>query len=256
MKLLVTVAFLLTTVCAQADWQTDTELGFVSQSGNTNQENTFFKTKATKEVGKNAYTLEGSYINTTGEVQGATTDVRLAESMTAGLKYVRTVSEKLGVLGGFLWEKNHFQGFENRYSGDLGLKYTIMKNEKMSFFNETGYRYRKQFDYLPGDGQGDSTESNFARVYFEYRNKFSKTSLFKLWVETLYDVSDSENIEVNFEPSIDVAIGEMFSTAVKPAQVSLKLAYKGMFDNVPAGGAGTDLERYDSTVSTTIKVLY
>jgi putative salt-induced outer membrane protein len=253
MKIFIALALVLTAASAQADWETDTELGFVSQSGNTNQENTFFKTKATKEVDKNAYTIEGSYINTTGEVQVATTDVRLAESMTAGLRYVRTVSEKLGVLGGALWEKNHFQGFENRYSGDLGVKYTIMKTEDISFINETGYRYRKQFEYLPGDGQGPSTESDFARVYFEYKNKITKTSRFKLWVETLYDVSDSENIEVNFEPSIDVAIGEMFSTSVKPAQVSLKLAYKGMYDNVPAAAG---LERYDSIVSTTIKVLY
>jgi len=253
MKFLVAAAFLLTTLTAQADWKTDSELGFVSQSGNTNQENTFFKTKATKEVGKNGYTIEGSYINTTGEAPGAAADVRLAESATAGLRYTRTVSEKLGVFGGFLWEKNHFAGFENRYSGDAGLKYTFMKNETMSFLNETGYRYRKQFEYLPGDGQGPSTESNFARVYFEYNNKFTKTTIFKLWVETLYDVSESENIEVNFEPSIDVAIGQLFSTEDKPAQVSLKLAYKGMYDNVPAAPG---LERYDSIVSTTIKVLY
>lgn len=253
MKLLAVLAFVFTATSANAAWETDSELGFVSQSGNTNQENTFFKTKATKEVGLNAYTLEGSYINTTGEVQGATSNVRLAESVTGGLRYTRTVSEKLGLFAGGLWEKNHFAGFENRYSGDGGFKYRIMKTKNMSFSNETGYRYRKQFEYLPGDGQGPSTESNFARVYFEYNNKFTQTSIFKLWVETLYDVSDSENIEVNFEPSIDVSIGQLFSTEDKPAQVSLKLAYKGMFDNVPAAAG---LERYDSIVSTTIKVLY
>jgi len=255
MKLMTSLSLiiLLSAVSAQANWKTDSELGFVSQSGNTNQDNTYFKTKAVKAVGKNAYTLEGSYINTTGEAPGNATAIRLAESVTAGLRYTRTVSEKLGVFAGGLWEKNHFAGFENRYSGDLGLAYTIMKTDTMSFLNETGYRYRKQFEYLPGDGQGPSTESQFARVYFEYNNKFSSTSIFKLWVETLYDMQDSENVEVNFEPSIDVAIGQLFSTEEKPAQVSLKLAYKGMFDNVPAAAG---LERYDSIVSTTIKVLY
>ncbi len=78
------------------------------------------------------------------------------------------------------------------------------------------------------------------------------TSNFKLWVETLIDSEDSENIEVNFEPSIDVALGEFFSSE-KPARVSLKVAYKGMYDNVPAIKG---YKKFDSILSTGIKVVY
>lgn len=253
MKLLLTsLALLLIGTTANANWKTDTELGIVLQSGNTQQENTFIKTNATKSVGKNSYNLTGSYINSSGETDGVTS--RVAESATAGLKYTRTVSEKLGVLAGVLWEKNRFAGFDDRYSGDVGLRYNIVHSDTgdWSLFNETGYRYRAQYGHIDGSDRGDKVESDFGRVYFETNKQFSKTSRFRFWVEGLYDFSDSDNYEVNFEPSIDVAIGE-FLSGDNPAKVSLKLAYTGMFDNVPALDG---LKKFDSIVSTTIKVLY
>lgn len=251
MKILVSIAFLLGAVSAHAEWKTETDLSMVSQSGNTKQDNALLKTKWTKSVDKNAYTIHGQYINSSGTAGG--TEVRLAESAQAGLRYTRTVSEKLGVFAGVLWEKDHFSGFENRYSGDLGLKYHITKTEDFYFFNEIGYRYRAQYASLVGTGQGPKVEGHFGRIYFELGKKLNSTSNFKFWVETLIDSEDSENIEVNFEPSIDVALGEFFSSSDKPARVSLKVAYKGMYDNVPAAPG---LKRFDSTLSTGLKVVY
>ncbi len=248
------IALIFAVSTAQAEWKTETDLGLVSQSGNTKQDNTLLKTKLTKESGKNAYTVHGQYINSAGTVteNGTSVDVRLAESAQAGLKFTRTVSDKLGVFSAALWEKNHFAGFENRYSGDLGLKYSFTKTETFYLFNETGYRYRAQYASVVGPGQGDKVEAHFGRVYFEMGKNLNATSKFKLWVETLVDSEDSENIEVNFEPSIDVAIGEFFSSE-KPARVSLKVAYKGMYDNVPAIDG---LKKFDSILSTGIKVVY
>ncbi len=250
MKSLIIASILCSSLAAHAEWKTESDLGFVSQSGNTKQENAVLKTKLTKESGKNSYTIHGEYINSTGETNGI--NARLAESANAGLKYVRTVSDTLGVFGAALWEKNRFAGYENRYSGDLGFKYNIIKTESYSLFNESGYRYRSQFEWEPGDGHGPKTESHFARIYFEASKKISETSSLKLWVENLIDFEDSENYEVNFEPSIDVALGE-FLSAEKPARVSLKVAYKGMYDNVPAADG---LKKFDSILSTGIKVVY
>lgn len=250
--ILITALFSVFSLTAHAEWKTDTEVGVVQQSGNTNQENTYAKTKWDKKSGKNMYTLEGQYINSSGEAAGTGGDVRLAESASAGLKYTRDVSKKLGIYGGALWEKNRFAGYDERTAGELGLKYTVLKTDDRYFNTELGYRYRNQYEYLLGSGKGPKTESNFGRLYLEYGSNLTKTSVYKIWVETLYDFSDSENIEVNFEPSIDVAIGEFFS-ASKPARVSIKLAYKGMYDNVPAA---TGLKRYDSIFTTSLKVLY
>jgi len=250
MKLLTAIAFLFAAGTAQAQWKTETDLGYVSQSGNATQESAILSTNLAKTSGKNTYNVFGTYINTSGEAAGV--DAQLAEAATAGLKYTRTVSKVLGVYSGGLWEKNRFAGFENRYSGDLGLRYDVVKNDSMYFFNETGYRYRKQFEYQPGPGQGDSTESSFARVYLEAGKKISKTSSFKLWVETLYDFDNSDNVEVNFEPSLDVALGE-FLSGDKPVRMSLKVAYKGMYDNVPAAA---NLKKFDSLLTTGLKVVY
>ncbi len=251
MKILVTIALLLGAASAQAEWKTETDLSLVSQSGNTVQDNALLKTNWTKSVDKNAYTVYGQYINASGETSGVST--RLAESANAGLKYTRTVSEKLGVYGNLLWEKNRFAGYEYRNAAGLGAKYTFTKTKDFSFFSELGYRYRAQYAYISGPGKGPKVESHFGRLYLEMKKTLSKTSNFKLWVETLVDSEDSENVEVNFEPSVDVALGEFFSSSDKPARVSLKVAYKGMYDNVPATAG---LKRYDSILSTGLKVVY
>lgn len=249
MKALIITTLMLSST-AFAEWKSNSELGLVSQSGNTNQDNTYINTEITKESGKNSYKVFGSYINTNGETNGQ--NETLAESASAGLKYTRKLSEKMGIYAGGIWEKNRFAGYDDRYSADLGFRYDFAKEDNWFFYNETGYRYRSQFAHTLGDTVGEKTESNFGRVFFDYGRKFTPTANFRFWVESLYDFSDSDNIEVNFEPSVDVALGN-FGSEAKPARVSLKLAYKGMYDNVPAVDG---LKKYDSIFSTSIKVLY
>ncbi len=252
MKFLIiaTLIFIPFTV-THAHWKTETDLGLVSQSGNTKQDNTLLQTKWTKESTNNIYTVHGQYINSVGTTNNGV-NVRLAESAQAGLKFTKTIPKKVGIFIGSLWEKNHFAGFENRYSADIGLKYNIKKTKNFYFFNETGYRYRAEYPSVIGPGQGDKFEAHFGRVYFELGGKLNSTSNFKFLVETLIDSQDLENIELNFEPSIDIALGEFLSNT-NPARISLKISYKGMYDNLPAIAG---LKRFDSILSTGIQVLY
>lgn len=254
MKLILAALLLTFSTQAFSEWKTATEAGYVMQNGNTVQNNTYARTKWEKEAGKNKYTLEGEYINSNGEVivNNAKETVRLAESAKAGTRYTRKISEKTGFFAGLLWEKNRFAGFDERYSAETGLLYKIYKKENSYLNSELGYRFRKQYEYLVGPDKGPDTESNFGRLYFEYGRNLSETSVFKFWVENLYDFSDSENYEMNYEASLDVAVGEFFSSE-KPARVSLSFAYKGMYDNVPAADG---LKRYDSIFTTALKVLY
>ena len=259
MKLLACLALLLTTATANAQWASDTEAGFVSQKGNTEQENVFFKLKLSRQIfTKYNLALEGGYITSSGDVAtptGGTENVTVAESHYVGGRLTRDFSEKFSVFSGTLYEKNRFAGYEDRISGDNGLKYIFNKSETQHFLSELGHRFRTQYatdENRNFNGRGDKTESQFARLYLEYAKQISETSRFKLWVETFYDFEDSDNLEMNFEPSIDLAIGQYFS-AKKPAKVSVKVAYLGMFDNVPAQD---DFKRFDSTFTTSLKVLY
>ncbi len=251
MKFLIVLTLVFISLKTHAHWEAESDLGLISQSGNTKQDNTLLRTKWTKKSIKNIYTVHGQYINSVGTTSEGL-NVRLAESAQAGLKFTRTISKKLGIFIGFLWEKNHFAGFENRYSKDLGLKYNIKKTKGFYFFNETGYRQRTQYASVVGPGQGDKLETYFGRVYFELGGKLNSTLNFKFWIETLIDPKDSKNIEFNFKPSINVALGELLSST-NPARISLKVAYKGMYDNAPATQG---LKRFDSILSTGIRVLY
>ena len=253
MKTLISLIMLLTST-AFADWKSNSEVGYVSQSGNAEQENAFIKLEVTDKQKRGELKFNAEYINSSGEDETTMETTTLAESALAKLQYTFGKKEqKIGPFVSALWEKNRFAGFDNRYSGDVGVRYKIIEDEGFKFYNETGYRYREQFAATVGSVRGEETESQFLRIYFNLEKSFTKTSTFKFFVETMYDFLDSENIEIIFEPSLSVAIGEFFSTEERPAQVSLNISYRGIFDNVPA-----EIEnvRYDSIISTGLKVIY
>lgn len=239
---------------ALADWTSDTEIGFVSQAGNTEQDNAFIKSALSKKLGAhNEVKTNAEYINSSGKNQTTNTSSTLAESSLLKLQYIYGDDTPVKPFASGLWERNRFAGFDNRYSGDVGLKYHFIKTKTLQFSNETGYRYRAQYEYTVGPITGEKTESQFARIYFGLEKKLSKTSNFKFFIETLYDFNNTDNIEMTFEPSVDVFLGEFFPNEVKPAQVNLKVSYRGIFDNVPAQEG---LQRYDSIFSTGLKVVY
>jgi putative salt-induced outer membrane protein YdiY len=253
MNKFIVLILLFTSTTVHAEWKSNSEIGFVSQSGNAEQENAFIKTEITDKYEKGELQFNGEYINSSGQT-GDGSNTTLAESALAKLQYTYGGKDhKFGPFVSALWEKNRFAGFDNRYAGDAGIRYQIIDTEKLKLRNETGYRFRQQFAATIGDARGEETESQFGRVYFGLERILTKTASLKFFIETLYDFTDSENIEVIFEPSMNVAIGEFFSSEERPAQVSLNVSYRGIFDNVPAQDG---FERYDSILSTGIKVIY
>ena len=253
MKTVIALLLLIFTCTTHADWKTDSEIGYVSQSGNAEQQNAFIKTQLTDKFYYGELQLNGEYINSSGEVDDGQ-NATLAESALAKLQYTYgKKDQRLSPFVSALWEKNRFAGFDNRYAGDAGVRYQIIDTKRFKLRNETGYRFRQQFAATIGDETGEETDSQFGRVYFGLERVVTKTASVKFFVETLYDFIDSENIEVTFEPSFNVAVGEFFSTEERPAQVSINLSYRGIFDNVPAQEG---LERFDSILSTGLKVIY
>lgn len=254
MKLLMlTAALLMAAQSFAGEWKSDSEAGIVIQDGNSKAKNTYIKTTIKKESGSNTYTVEGSYLS--AETTNVETDEtnRSAEYSRFGLRYDRAYNAQFSSYVGALWEKDNFAGFRNRYSGDIGAKYIFIQGKENNFFGELGYRFRTEEEYLAGGLDGDDTESNFVRGYLEVSRKLNPTSNVKFWVEALYDMSESENFEARFEPSISVGLNDFFSTPEKAAVVSLKIGYLGRFDNMPAVDG---LERLDSTLTTTLNVIY
>ena len=68
----------------------------------------------------------------------------------------------------------------------------------------------------------------------------SKTISGKIWVELLPDLTNSSNLQVNFEPSLSVVLtGNLF----------LKLAFQGNYDGEPAIAGN---KTFDYTYTTSL----
>jgi putative salt-induced outer membrane protein len=107
-----------------------------------------------------------------------------------------------------------------------------MKN----FFSELGYRYTIEDRYQPEDNQ----YSNKARAYTEWNHKYSETFRYRLWAEYVPNFSQSKDYLMVYEASLTSILTSMFS---------LKVAYKGMYDNVPAVMGN---KNYDYTYTTSL----
>ena len=81
---------------------------------------------------------------------------------------------------------------------------------------------------------------HYARAYFEGAKSIAGSLFAKLWTEFLPDLTDKDNFQLNFEPSLNVIISKYFS---------LKLGYLGKFDNVPAEAG---LKKYDWIYTTAL----
>lgn len=84
-----------------------------------------------------------------------------------------------------------------------------------------------------------STQTS-ARAYTEWNHKYSETFQYRLWAEYVPNFSQSKDYLMIYEASLTSILTSMFS---------LKVAYKGMYDNVPAVMGN---KNYDYTYTTSL----
>lgn len=236
---LLSAFFISTTVLAE--WDHSSELGVVIATGNTESrtENAKHESKV-NWAEKNTFKAFGSYIHTFTEVDATETDFEIWDF---GGRYDRKVSKKVSLFFGNSWEGNRDAGYSYRTNIDLGAKYDFYKDSKHDYFNtEAGYRFTYE-EKTPGSSPA-SERKHIARVFFGYGKEFREGVHFKWWVEFLPDLSETENIEINTEPSLSVALTDL---------LSLKVAYLIKYDNVPATDGN---ERLDSLYTTTLVANY
>jgi putative salt-induced outer membrane protein len=86
----------------------------------------------------------------------------------------------------------------------------------------------------------ENTYDNKARLYNEFNHKFSETVQYKFWLEYVPNFTQSKDYLVNAEASLTSILTSMFS---------LKVAYKGMYDNLPAVSG---YKNYDYATTTSL----
>lgn len=227
MKKLIMITMLVSSIC-YADFKSEDEVSMVTTGGNTEVKTYVGKTNNSYTWGENIIALKGNY------TYGEAGERRNIERWDALLKYDRVLEKKMSLFVSELIEANRFAGIDRRYNTDVGMKYTLIKNEYNETSAEAGYRYTFEKQY--NNGAPDNNDSK-GRLFVETNHKFNKIVSGKLWVEYLPNFTDTEDYLINIEPSFSVVLTSL---------LSLKISYLWNYDNEPVLGNG----KHDYTYTT------
>ncbi|MFY7992577.1 MAG: DUF481 domain-containing protein [Bacteriovoracaceae bacterium] len=230
MKLLISLVLLSLPIISWAQFKNESEFSTVATGGNSEVETYLAKTSSDYAWDMNAIKLGGHY------TYGESSNTVSARDWDVNTKYDRFLTERFALTFGQLTEGYRFQGIKARYNADAGVKYFWLKSDAKNFFSELGYRYTIEDRYSPDENQ----YSNKARAYAEWNHKYSETFQYKFWAEYVPNFSQSKDYLAIYEASLTSILTSMFS---------LKVAYRGMYDNVP-GIAGN--KNYDYTYTTSL----
>ena len=230
MKNIILLFIILFPMTSFAQLKNETELSVLASGGNSEVQTTNAKTTNLYKWEKYSSTFGGHY--TYGE-NGSSVSVR---NWDVNVRLEREISRKFALVVGEIIEGNKFTSIKARYNSDIGAKYYYSKNDRRNFFTELAYRYAIEDRYRPIENSYDHK----ARLYTEYDEKYSETLQYKFWLEYVPNFSNGHDYLINGEASL---------TSILNSTFSLKVAYKGMYDNSPAFAG---FKNYDYLTTTSL----
>ncbi len=216
-------------------WSGESELGFSSERGNTNEDNLLFKQKIAYEQGKWLNTFNGTAENKQTKVKltddaGVETEenVRTAEEYFLKNKLDYFFTDQTYGFVRLSWEKDRFSGFENQASEVVGLGYSFFpKDDTLTLKLELGAGQRQdewddrleedlENDIIPGQTQ----DQNIAFFSDEFVWKFSEGA----------ELGQSLNVEYGKDNT--VSRFEVYTKAQLVAALSMKVSYEIKYTDV------------------------
>jgi putative salt-induced outer membrane protein len=213
---------------AESKFTHESELSSVVSGGNSDVETYLYKFNNRIVQRIYNFQFDGHYN------YGEAADVVSARDWHVNVKLERMFSLKNAVYIAEMVEGYRFQGIRARYNSDIGLKYYFMKKDTLNIFSELGYRYTQEQRYSPQGNQFD----NKGRVFSEIHDKPTTNFSYRFWVEYLPNFSQSEDWIITHEASI---------TSILTSVFSIKFAYRGIYNNLPAIVGN---QNYDYTYTT------
>lgn len=224
-----------TDIDSKADnWSGSAELGVVSTSGNTENNNLNGAINLTQETiqWRTDYSLSSLYSSSDSE----TTAERYTGSVQANYKFD---TEQFWYVRG-AYEKDRFSGYRSKGSTSTGYGNRFWQHVDGSFLEASiGVGYR-DFAIAKDSIDGHSDRGSFVRLAGTYENHFTPTSLFRQELNS--EISTSGGNTVN------ESISSLQASLVD--NLAMKLSYKVKYtSDVPSDTDTTDTE-------TTASVLY
>jgi putative salt-induced outer membrane protein len=249
MKNLIVLCLVAVSSVAMAKISTEAGLSVIRTGGNTQVETYNLKSKTAKEWEKRTLTVGGHYtLATQIEQQETATGSGVfkeqknesARDWDGYTRYDEILNTKLNVFAQAQYEGNEFAGFKQRNNYDLGAKYILSKTDTTKFFVEAAVRLTEEKAVERNEDDEDVFNDTKGVIFTEYRKKVSKTLNWKFWVQYVPNFTRSEDYQINFEPSFNVTLTDMFS---------LSMAYTGRYDNELNAGVE---KRLDWTHTTSL----
>lgn len=180
----------------------ESEAGIVVTGGNSSTQSYNFKTLTAYDWEQNTLKLNGKYLNTSAN------SINTAQYWTLGLRYERSLLDRLSVFAAQAIESDVFSGYLQRYNSDLGGKYYLYKEDGFYWDAEAGYRYT-----IENRLTGQNT-INYLRFYTEANRDWTKTFSTKADVEFLPNLTTSADYQINTDLSVNAAINDVFAIKV------------------------------------------
>lgn len=193
-----------------------TDLGYVETSGNTQVTTMSINEKVTHARGRLG--LEQSFALVYGEQQGTVN----ANSLRAGVRGEVKLNEHFSVFSAVTFERNVFNGLKRRFEEQLGLQLRAFAATRDTIHFQGGASVAQQ---TAVSGVADNFVA--ARAAAAWRHVFTPASYFEQLIETLPNLTDTEDYRVNTESSLVAPIS---------ARVGVKLSYVIRYDNLPEPG--------------------
>ncbi len=227
MNKLIVLCLVVLSTSAMATFKTDAGLSMIRTGGNTEVETYDAKIKSVKGWEKNSLTLGGHYtLGTSVEKDSAKASynerVESARNWDGYARVDHLLSDKWDVFAQVQIEGNEFAGYKQRNNYDLGVKRVFIKDDKVNFFGEASARHTTEMTTARDEDGDDVFDYMKAVLYTEYNRKVSKTLSYKFWLQYVPNFTESEDYQINFEPSFNVTLTDTFS---------MSMAYTGRFDN-------------------------
>lgn len=235
--MLVRILFILLCVSHVAAYAKDrglsheSEASIIASQGNSPFETYNLKTTNNYELFDQEFIFGGHY--QLGTINSS--KIEIARNWDINLKASRVIDSTLEGFFGAVVEGDIFAGFSERNNIDLGLVWKHLNSDQTKFRSELGYRQTVETPV-----GGPSRKDSKIRLYSLYEDKLNENVRYKFWFELLPNLTTPDDYMITFEPSLQVTLTRIFS---------LKVSYKGIYDNMPAIDSRLN---FDSLYSTSL----
>ena len=210
----------------------ESEASIVLVGGNSKSESYSAKQETSYTADSHKITAKGHYL------MGKSGSQISAENWDIGLRYDFAFHEQLGVYVGESISGDRFKNIHLQYDTDAGLKYTFWKAGDSDYaLGELGYRLTS-YDFVIGQGK----TTHYARAYVEAAKSIANNIFGKAWIEYLPNVERTKKYLINFEPSLNVKVTDIFT---------VKTGFLGKYDSEP-----TASKKFDYTYTMALIAKY